>query len=412
MKATKSYNIDLNAVKAAWAKVKSNKGSAGIDQETIELFEEKLEQNLYKIWNRMSSGSYLPPPVRAVEIPKKNGGKRMLGIPTVADRVAQMVVKMHFEPQVEPHFDCDSYGYRPNKSALDAVTVTRERCWKYNWILEFDIKKLFDTIDHDLLMKLVRQHTNSKWMLLYIERWLKAPFIKEDGTQVERTQGTPQGGVISPVLANLFLHYVFDKWMRQEFPGLAFARYADDGVVHCKSDRQAGYVKDMLAKRMKEWKLEIHPDKTKIVYCKDSNRQGGYENISFDFLGYTFRPRKAKNNMDGKIFVSFQPAVSKGALKAIIAKARKFKLHLYNDQALKDLSDGFNPILRGWVNYYGKFYKTAMNPAFDRINRRLVKWAAHKYKGFRQKPKAATEWLRGIAKQNPKLFIHWQMGIY
>ncbi len=411
MKTTKSFDITQEVVREAWGRVKSNKGSAGVDAETIEKFEAKLEQNLYKIWNRMSSGAYFPPPVRAVGIPKKTGGERILGIPTVGDRVAQMVAKMYFEPCVEPHFDADSYGYRPNKSAIEAVRVTRERCWRNDWVLEFDIKKLFDTVDHELLMKVVKRHTDNKWIVLYVERWLKAPFIREDGTQIERTQGTPQGGVISPVLANLILHYVFDKWMRREFPYLPFCRYADDGVIHCKSERQAKYVYHMLVQRMKAWKLEIHPDKTRIVYCKDQNRLGEYENISFDFLGFTFRPRLSKNQW-GKIFVNFTPAVSNDALKAIRAKARKSKMNLRCDKTLKDLSDFFNPILRGWVNYYGNFCKSAMYPTLVHINRRLVKWAMRKHKRFRKNPKAARHWLGEIARREPKLFVHWQMGIY
>jgi RNA-directed DNA polymerase len=410
MKTTKSFEISPEIVKEAWERVKSNKGSAGVDEETIEQFESKLEANLYKIWNRMSSGTYFPPPVRAVGIPKKTGGERILGIPTVADRVAQMTVKMYFEPTVEPHFDRDSYGYRPNKSAIDAVRVTRERCWRYDWVLEFDIKKLFDTVDHTLLMKLVRQHASGKWMVLYIERWLKAPFIKEDGTVVERTQGTPQGGVVSPVLANLFLHYVFDAWMRQQFPTLPFCRYADDGIVHCVSEKQAKFVKYKLAQRMEEWGLQIHPDKTKIVYCKDQNRRGEYANISFDFLGFTFRPRLSKSK-EGKSFVSFIPAVSRGALKAITEKAREYKMHRRCDKTLNDLSNFFNPILRGWVNYYGSFCKSAMNPALVQINQRLIKWGMRKHKNLRGKPKAAAEWLREVAKRDPKLFVHWEMGI-
>jgi RNA-directed DNA polymerase len=411
MKTTKSFEISPEVVKEAWGRVKSNKGSAGVDEQTIEQFESKLEGNLYKIWNRMSSGTYFPPPVRAVGIPKKTGGERILGIPTVADRVAQMIVKMYFEPTVEPHFDQDSYGYRPNKSAIDAVRVTRERCWRYNWVLEFDIKKLFDTVDHNTLMKLVRQHTDSKWVVLYIKRWLKAPFIKDDGTLVERTQGTPQGGVISPVLANLFLHYVFDTWMRQKFPSLSFCRYADDGVVHCVSEKQAKYVKDMLAQRMKEWKLEIHPDKTKIVYCKNSDRRGEYENISFDFLGFTFRPRLSKGK-DGRNFVSFTPAVSKGAIKAIREKAKVYKMHLRSDKTLGDLSNMFGPILRGWVNYYGNFTKSAMYPVLTEVNLMLIRWAMQKHKNLRGRRKAASKWLKEIAMRDPKLFVHWQMGIY
>lgn len=411
MKATKSFDISQEAVKEAWERVKSNKGSAGVDSQTIEEFEKKLEQNLYKIWNRMASGSYLPPPVKAVGIPKKSGGERILGIPTVSDRVAQMVVKMHFEPLVEPHFDQDSYGYRQGKSAIEAVKVTRERCWRYDWVLEFDIKKLFDTVDHRRLMKLVRHHTGSKWMVLYIERWLKAPFIKEDGTVVERTQGTPQGGVISPVLANLFLHYVFDTWMRHEFSSLPFCRYADDGIVHCKSEKQAKYVRDKLAQRMKEWGLQIHPDKTRIVYCKDADRQGEYEQVSFDFLGFTFRPRLSRNK-EGKVFVNFTPAVSKDALKAIREKARRYKMHLRCDKTLEDLSHMFGPTLRGWVNYYSHFYKSAMYPTLEHINRILVKWAMRKHKRFRRKPKEARNWLGEIARREPRLFTHWQMGIY
>ena len=395
METTKSFDISLDVVKEAWERVKSNKGSAGVDKQTIEQFESRLEQNLYKIWNRMSSGAYFPPAVKAVGIPKKTGGERILGIPTVADRVAQMVAKMYFEPTVEPCFDQDSYGYRPNKSAIDAVKVTRERCWRYNWVLEFDIKKLFDTIDHQLLMKFVKHHTKSKWVVLYIGRWLTAPFVKEDGT----------------VLANLFLHYVFDTWMRHEFSSLPFCRYADDGVVHCKTEKQAKYVRDSLAQRMKERGLQIHPDKTRIVYCKDADRQGEYENITFDLLGFTFRPRLSKNKM-GKMFVNFTPAVSKGALKAIREKARMYKMHLRCDKTIKDLSNLFNPILRGWVNYYGNFCKSAMYFTLEHINRRLVRWAMRKHKRFRRRPKAAAEWLREVAKREPKLLVHWQMGIY
>jgi len=411
MKATKSFDISQEVIREAWERVKSNKGSAGVDAETIEQFEAKLEGNLYKIWNRMSSGTYFPPPVRAVGIPKKTGGERILGIPTVSDRVAQMVVKMYFEPIVEPHFDVDSYGYRPNKSAIEAVRVTRERCWRNDWVLEFDITKLFDTVDHKLLMKAVKRHTDSKWIILYIERWLKAPFIREDGAQVGRTKGTPQGGVISPVLANLVLHYVFDKWMRREFPTLPFCRYADDGVIHCKSEKQAKYVRDMLSRRMAAWKLEIHSDKTRIVYCKDADRQGDYKHVSFDFLGFTFRPRLSKNRW-GKVFVNFTPAVGKEASKAIRAKARKYKLNLRCDKTLKDLSNLFNPILRGWVNYYGNFCKSSMYPTLEHINQRLVRWAMRKYKRFRRNPKAAKHWLGKIARREPRLFVHWQMGIY
>jgi RNA-directed DNA polymerase len=294
LKKAKPFAISKKVVWEAWKEVKANHGAAGVDGESISDFEEDLKDNLYKIWNRMSSGSYFPPPVRTVEIPKKSGGKRLLGIPTVSDRTAQMVVKRYLEPVLEPHFHKDSYGYRPGKSAIQAVEVTRRRCWRYDWVLEFDIKGLFDNIDHALLMRAVRKHTRCKWILLYIERWLKAPFEKEDGTLVERTKGTPQGDVISPLLANVFLHYVFDKWMERRYPQNPFCRYADDGVVHCRSKVEALQLKGVLEARFRQCNLELHPEKTRVVYCKDDDRRGNYSHTSFDFLGFTFRPRRSK----------------------------------------------------------------------------------------------------------------------
>lgn len=411
METTKSFNISKQVVWEAWKRVKSNKGACGVDKETIEELEQNLKKNLYKIWNRMSSGTYFPPPVRAVGILKKSGGERILGIPTVADRVAQMTAKMYLEPRVEPLFDVDSYGYRPNKSAIEAVKITRQRCWKYDWVLEFDIRKLFDTVDHKLLMQVVKRHTDNNWLILYIERWLKVPFIKEDGTRVERAQGTPQGGVISPLLANLFLHYVFDKWMRREFSTLLFCRYANDGIIHCKSEKQAELVRDKLAKRFKKCKLELHSEKTRIVYCKDADRQSEYSNISFDFLGFTFRPRLSRNKY-GKTFVNFTPAVSQGALIAIRREARKYKMHLRCDKTLEDLSNMFGPTLRGWANYYSHFYKSAMYPTFEHINKILVKWVMRKHKRFRRKRKAATYWLGSLARRDSRLFVHWQYGVF
>jgi RNA-directed DNA polymerase len=295
MSATKPFVIDKWLVYEAYKAVKANAGAAGVDQQSIEDFEMDLKGNLYKIWNRMSSGSYFPPPVRAVAIPKKSGGERILGIPTVADRVAQMVVKQVIEPMIEPSFLPDSYGYRPGKSALDAVGITRERCWRYNWVLEFDIKGLFDNIDHSLLQLALKKHVECEWAMLYIERWLKAPLQLADGTRVERTRGTPQGGVVSPVLANLFLHYTFDVCMKRTFPQLLWCRYADDGLVHCRSEQEAQAIKQALQARFEQCGLELHPTKTKIVYCKDGSRKGKYPNTKFDFLGYTFRPRLVKN---------------------------------------------------------------------------------------------------------------------
>lgn len=410
MKKAKSFEISKHVVLEAWKRVKANKGAAGVDSELISDFEENLKDNLYKIWNRMSSGSYFPPPVKTVSIPKKAGGERILGIPTVSDRVAQMVAKIYFEPLVEPHFHEDSYGYRPEKSALQAVAVTRKRCWRYNWLLEFDIKGLFDNIEHDLLMKAVKHHTRNKWILLYIERWLKAPFQQNDGTQLERTKGTPQGGVISPVLANLFLHYVFDKWMERNYPQHPFCRYADDGITHCRTEAEAKLLLKSLDVRFKECGLELHPEKTKIVYCKDDDRRGEYSDISFDFLSYTFRPRRSKNRW-GKIFVNFLPGVSNKAGKAMRQKAWKWKMHLRSDKSLEDLSRMFSPVIRGWINYYGKFYKSALYQTLRHLNRTLVRWAMRKFKKLKGHRRRAEYWLGNVAKRQPQLFPHWQLGV-
>jgi RNA-directed DNA polymerase len=410
VKKAKSFEISKLLVVEAWKQVKANQGAAGVDKESIADFEKDLKDNLYKIWNRMSSGSYFPPPVRLVEIPKDNGRKRPLGIPTVSDRVAQMVGNLHFEPMVEPHFHEDSYGYRPNKSAIQAVGVTRKRCWRYDWVLEFDIKGLFDNIDHELLMRAVRKHTDSKWILLYIERWLKAPFQRADGTLIERTKGTPQGGVISPVLSNLFLHYVFDVWMKRDYPELPFCRYADDGIVHCHTKSGALALKEALEARFRECKLEIHPEKTRIVYCKDSKRREEHPSIRFDFLGFTFRPRLSKTR-EGKYFVNFSPAVSNKAGKEMRQKSRRWNLQLRSDKSLEDLSRIFSPIIRGWINYYGSFYKSALYPTLRHLNTILVRWAMRKFKKLKGHLTNAVYWLGRIAKRQPELFPHWQIGI-
>ncbi len=394
----------------AYRRVKANRGAAGIDEESLSSFEENLKDNLYKIWNRMSSGSYFPPPVKVVEIPKNTGGVRRLGIPTVGDRVAQMVAKIYFEPLVEPKFLDDSYGYRPGKSAIDAVGVTRKRCWQYDWVLEFDIKGLFDNIDHELLMRAVKKHTNLKWLILYIERWLKAPFQFEDGRTEERNSGTPQGGVISPVLANLFLHYAFDTWMKREFPRNPWARYADDAVTHCRTRAGAETLLERLRRRFEEVGLELHPKKTRIVYCKDDDRRGEYHETKFDFLGYTFRPRRSKNKW-GKHFINFSPAVSANASKAMRQKIRSWRLQLKPDKSLEDIANMFNPVLRGWINYYGRFYKSELYDVLRHMDRALVQWARRKYKRLERHRRRAEHWLGGIAMREPGLFVHWQMGI-
>ena len=409
MQETKPFNISKMVVFGAFERVKENKGTYGIDEQSIAEFEKNLKNNLYKLWNRMSSGTYFPQPVKAVAIPKKSGGTRILGIPTVEDRVAQMTAKMYFEPCVEAIFYEDSYGYRPGKSMKQALEVTRKRCWKKDWILEFDIKGLFDNIRHDYLMKLVERHAKERWVVLYIGRWLKAPFQMNDGSIVERMSGTPQGGVISPVLANLFLHYVFDDYMVKEFPSIPWARYADDGIAHCVSLKQAQYLRKRLEERFVKCGLEIHPTKTKIVYCKDDDRKGDYENTSFDFLGYTFRPRAAKNKY-GKYFTSFLPAISEKSQKAIREKVRDWKLALKSDKSLQDIANMFNSKIQGWLNHYTYFYKSEIYDVLRYINNCLVKWVRRKYKKRKARRKA-EHWLGQVARRDTKLFAQWKFGI-
>jgi group II intron reverse transcriptase/maturase len=399
----------------AYELVKANAGAAGVDQETLEDFARDLKGNLYKLWNRMSSGSYMPPAVRGFPIPKKTGGKRLLGIPTVGDRICQMVVKLVFEPGVETIFLPDSYGYRPNKSALDAVGITRQRCWKYDYVLEFDIKGLFDNIPHELLMKAVRKHTQEAWILLYIERWLRAPMQMKDGSETERTRGLPQGGVISPVLSNLFLHYVLDMWMARNHGDKPWCRYADDGLVHCKTEKQAEQLLVELKARFEECGLELHSDKTKIVYCRGSrsNKKKVNTNRMFVFLGCTFRARtcSTKNTEEKKLFTAFTPAVSKASIKAMRAKIKKHKLRIRTELSLEDIAKWYNPILRGWQNYYGRYRKTAMNVVWNYFNETLVAWARKKYKMLGKDRAKASRLMKRIARNQPNLFVHWQAGM-
>ena len=406
-KLEKSFDISKKVVFKAYEKVKANKGAAGVDEESIAEFEKDLKGNLYKIWNRMSSGSYFPPPVRAVEIPKAGGrGVRVLGVPTVADRIAQTVVKLYLEPEVEPLFHPDSYGYRPGRSALDAVAKCRERCWKSDWVIDLDIRAFFDSIPWNLVLKAVSKHTDLKWVLLYVERWLQAPLQMQDGTLQQRDRGTPQGSAISPLLANLFLHYAFDVWLRRNFPAVTFERYADDAVLHCKSEAQARQVLSAITQRMAQVGLELHPDKTRIVYCKDSNRTGSYENERFNFLGYTFRPRSSKNR-NGELFVSFSPAMSNDAGKAIRQQIRRWRLNGRSDKSLLDLARSINAVVRGWINYYGRFCRSRMYPTLWHIDTYLVRWAMRKYKRLNRSPKTARKWLADVMKRSPTLFAHW-----
>ncbi len=411
MPEAKPYCIPKQLVWEAYRRVKANRGAAGVDGESLAAFEKDLKDNLYKVWNRMTSGSYFPPPVRLVEIKKDDGGKRPLGIPTVADRVAQTVVKMVLEPAVEPEFHPDSYGYRPGRSALDAVGVARKRCWEFDWVIDLDIRTFFDSLDHTLVERAVAHHTDNPWVRLYIARWLRAPVQWPDGTLEPRTKGTPQGGVVSPLLANLFLHYAFDLWMRRSYPSIRFERYADDAIVHCRSRRQAEAVRDAIRERFRQCGLELHPTKTRIVYCKDSDRRGEHEHVAFDFLGYTFQPRRAKNHR-GKFFVSFLPAISTKAATAIRKTIRDWRLAFSrSNQRLEDLARLVNPVVRGWMNYYGRFYRSRCVQVLRHLNVALAAWARRKYTRLRCRERASVHWLGRIARRDPNLFVLWQLGI-
>lgn len=328
----------------------------------------------------------------------------------MGDRVAQTVVKHFLEPILELVFLPDSYGYRPGKSALDAIEATRKRCWRYNWVLEFDVKALFDTIDHALLMKALEKHTTCKWAILYVKRWLTAPLQLADGTTVERDRGTPQGGVVSPVLSNLFLHYTFDAWMTRKFPDLPWCRYADDGLVHCRTEAEALAVKAALQARLAACGLEMHPDKTKIVYCRDSNRTDAYPNTKFDFLGYEFRARGAKARVRNVIFASFSPAVSAKSLKSMRARTRALNLRNQTHLTLEEVANIYNPILRGWIAYYGQFYPSAMWPIYRHADLMIRSWMMRKYKKLRKRKVRASIFLGRIARASPTLFAHWRFG--
>ena len=379
-----------------------------MDEQSIEAFDQDLKNNLFKLWNRLSSGSYFPPPVKRVAIKKRDGGARLLGIPTVSDRIAQGVIKMYLEPELERHFHKDSYGYRPGKSALEAVGVARQRCWRYDWALDLDIQAFFDTIPHDLLLRAVRKHTDCRWVLLYVERWLIAPVQREDGTLEPRTQGTPQGAVISPLLANLFLHYAFDRWMVQHHPGIPFERFADDAVCHCRSESQARGLWADLQRRLAECGLTLHPGKTQIVYCKDHVRRSHYPKHRFDFLGYTFRPRLSMNRW-GKTFVNFSPGISNPAATAIRQTIRDWQLDCCIDKRIDDLARMFNPMIRGWITYYGRYYKSALSPTLMHLDLCLASWAMSKYRRLRKHRRRARHWIREVRLRDPELFAHWPL---
>lgn len=411
MAEAKSFDIAKREVWDAYKRVKANRGAAGGDGVTMAMFEQDLSKNLYRIWNRLASGSYFPPPVKRVDIPKGDGKTRPLGIPTVADRIAQMVVQRRLEPLLEPVFHANSYGYRPRRSAHDALRVARTQCWRHDWVLDLDIKGFFDNIDHDLLMKAVRRHSDCRWIALYTERWLKADLLMPDGTLVTRDRGTPQGGVISPLLANLFLHYAFDQWMVRHHPKVPFERYADDIICHCDSESQAESLRVELELRMAACRLELHPEKTRVVYCADANRRGTSVVRRFDFLGYTFKPRKAMNPR-GLLFTSFSPAVSEKAAKAMRHEIRGWGLQRLSRYDLDELLARYRPVLIGWVRYYGLFHPSSLQRALKTLDLHLVQWAQRKYKKLRGHVTRAWDWLKQLRKRAPTLFPHWTGAIH
>ena len=400
----RSFDISKWEVWDAWLQVQENQGGPGVDGVTIEEFGKDLKDNLYRVWNRMTSGSYFPPPVKGVFIPKA-GGSRLLGVPTVSDRIAQTVVAKRIEQVAEPLFHADSYGYRPGRSALDAVGVCRQRCWGKGWVIDLDVARFFDSVDHELMVKAVEHLHLPAWVVLYVKRWLVADMRMPDGVMVQRERGTPQGSGVSPVLANLFLHYAFDTWLTANFPDVQFERFADDAVVHVRSFQRAKFVLDAIRARLAAVGLELHPDKTRIVYCglDQMDRPGVVR--SFDFLGYTFRRRGARSRK-GNVFTSFLPAASDKALKAMSAEVRSWKLHRKMGYTFVQIAKWVNPIVVGWMNYYGAFYKTAMYPVLQRINWYLMRWVRKKYRRFRTYARF-KQWWKHVTATWPRLFRHW-----
>lgn len=410
MSNAKPFSISKREVFDAWREVKANRGAPGIDGQTISEFEENLSNNLFKLWNRMASGSYFPPPVKEVEIPKPGGGIRKLGVPTVSDRIAQTVIRRQFEPALDEQFHPDSYAYRAGKSALSAIDTVRRRCWQYDWVLEFDIEKAFDSLNHKMMMKAILYHNPSPWVKLYIERWLKASKVTVEGQIEQRERGTPQGGVISPLMFNLYLHYTYDAWMGREFPGIPFARYADDGLAHCRTQAEAETLRLALAERLAACGLRLHPTKTQVVYCKDANRKSDFSCTQFDFLGYTFRRRLAKS-WEGKYFMSFAPAISGKSSKRVRQVMRQWTIPRWTTASIEAIADRVNPTLRGWWTYFGAFYPSVFKLLIRRFNEILLKWVRRKYKRFRNSRHYAKKWLEALSKRESHLFFHWQLGV-
>jgi len=408
---TKSIPISRSMIWEAYKKVRANKGSAGADEVSMDEYDANRRKHLYKLWNRMASGSYFPPPVKEVEIPKKDGKVRKLGIPTISDRVAQMAIKMYIEPRFEAIFSENSYGYRPNKSAHQALEKVRENTRKNDWVIDLDIKGFFDNISHEKLMLAVEKHVPENWIKLYIKRRLEAPILKKSGELITKQgKGTPQGGVISPLLANLFLHYGFDKWLEKTDPTANFARYADDVIVHCRSKRHAEHILTLINQRINNIDLELHPDKTKIVYCKDYRRKEKYPVVKFDFLGYSFQPRTTKSKKTQGVFLGFDCAISISSCKRIADKLGELEVEKMTFKSVVGIAQKLNPRIRGWINYYGKYRISNLHSVFKLVNLRLVRWARIRYKRYKTSIKRAYKWLTRVQQQYPYLFYHWQLG--
>jgi group II intron reverse transcriptase/maturase len=390
----------------AWEQVRDNKGAPGADGQSVAAFEERLEDNLHRIWNRMSSGTWFPPPVRAAVIPKAGGGTRTLGVPTVADRVAQAVAANRIVTVTEKFFHAGSYGYRPGRGAHDALAVARERCWKSGWVAGFDIRAFSGSVPHGLVVRAVEGLRLAAWVLLYVKRWLAAPVIMPDGEVRARDRGTPQGSVVSPVLASLFLHWAFDAWMDREFPDCPFERYADDGLIHCTSAARARQVLAALEQRMKEVGLELHPAKTRIIYCKDYRRLKPWDGpVSFDFLGYEFRPRDTMGKYSR--FTGFDLAVSPKALKRMNAVVSGWRLHRHTGLTWEQLTSWIGPVIHGWMTYYGRFRRSVLDPLLARINYHVQKWIRRKYRRLKSYKAMKRAWDR-ITAQTPGLLPHWR----
>ena len=407
---TKSIPITKMMVWEAYKKVRSNKGSAGVDQQTLDDFYKVRSKELYKIWNRLTSGSYFPPEVKRVEILKKDGKIRPLGIPTVSDRIAQQVIKTYLEPRLEAEFLENSYGYRPNKSAHAAVKKVQENVRKYSWVIDLDIKEFFENVNHELLFKALELHVSEKWVIMFIQRWLEAPVQLSDGTlMLTSGNGTPQGGVISPLLANLFMHYCFDKWLKIHYPEVQMVRYADDIIVHCRTHQESTRLLAVIKQRLSECGLTAHPEKTKVVYCKKSGRNLKGFPVQFDFLGFSFRPIRM-NLKKGGSFLQFDCIMSRKSKVRITQELCKLNFHNMTQRTIQDLATLLNPKIRGWLNYYGKINRSCLRPVFYYLHHRMIKWTLNKYKRSNRSKVKAVRWLRWVYKLFPNLFYHWTLG--